>query len=67
MAAIQLPEVDVELLQSRLYTDFRVEVPVYRWEGRPFLRVSVQAYNTSEDLQALLDGLETLLPQLRRD
>jgi isopenicillin-N epimerase len=65
MAAIQLPEVDPETLQSRLHDEFRVEVPVFRWEGVPFLRMSVQGYNTSSDLEALITGMEKLLPELR--
>ena len=61
MAAIPLPEFDVSRLKDRLYREYRVEVPVYRWEGKPFLRVSVQAYNTEEDLLALEKALTVLL------
>lgn len=61
MAAVPLPEVDVELFKSRLYEGFRVEVPVYRWAGKPFLRVSVQGYNTQADLDALVAGVRTIL------
>ncbi|MEJ2757422.1 MAG: aminotransferase class V-fold PLP-dependent enzyme [Anaerolineales bacterium] len=61
MAAIPLPEVDVDVFKARLYDEFRVEVPVYRWEGQPFLRVSVQAYNTQEDLDALVAGVKAIL------
>jgi isopenicillin-N epimerase len=65
MAAFQLPEIEIEDLKTRLYEEFKVEVPVYRWQGKPFLRVSVQAYNTEEDLEALVNGLQSLLPQLQ--
>jgi isopenicillin-N epimerase len=61
MAAIPLPELEVSRLKDRLYREYRVEVPVYRWEGKPFLRVSVQAYNTEEDLLALEKALTVLL------
>ena len=47
----------------RLYHQFKVEVPVYRWQGRAFLRVSVQGYTTQQDLDALEAGLSELLPQ----
>ncbi len=66
MAAIQLPELDPTRLQARLYAEYQVEVPIYRWNGNPFLRISIQAYNTAEDIEALLQGLADLLPQESR-
>ena len=35
------------------------------WNSRKFVRISVQAYNTQDDLDALYDGLHRLLPQVR--
>lgn len=61
MAAVSLPEVDIEQLKRGLYDQFQVEVPVYRWQGRPYLRISVQPYNTGEDLDALVEGLRELI------
>lgn len=67
MAAIQLPEVDPDKLKTALYDDFQVEIPVYRWNGKPILRISIQAYNTHRDIDALLDGLKVIIPKLTRD
>jgi isopenicillin-N epimerase len=67
MAAVELPELDPETLHRRLYDEFRVEVPVYHWEGAPYLRVSIQGYNTQADIDALLNGLKELLPKLRNE
>ncbi len=64
MAALRLPEVDIAKLKTWLYDQYRVEVPVYRWQGEPFLRVSIQAYNTAEDVSALVEGVAKLLKQL---
>lgn len=58
------PAVDGLLLKGRLYDEYRVEVPIIMWEGQPLLRISVQGYNTSEDIAALLEALEKLLPEL---
>jgi isopenicillin-N epimerase len=63
MAAIQLPELDTKVLQRRLYGEFKVEVPVYIWNDKPFLRISVQGYNDKRDTDALIRGLEVLLPE----
>jgi len=61
MAAFPLPACDGATLQRRLYDEYRVEVPVIEWGGRQLVRVSVQGYNTLEDVEALAEGLEKLL------
>ena len=61
MRAVELPAGDPEELWTRLYADFRVEVPVYEWEGRRLLRVSIGPYNDEDDLDRLLAALIELL------
>ena len=62
MATAPLPACDGPRLQARLYDRYRVEVPVMPWGGRQYLRVSIQAYNTADDVARLVDGLrESLL------
>ena len=61
MAAIRLPNVDCAALGARLYQEYRIEVPVHRWNDQPMLRLSVQAYNTQADIDTLLDALRALL------
>ncbi len=65
--AARLPECDLDALKTRLYDEYRVEVPVFRWHSQPLIRVSFQAYNDRADADALLDGLARLLPELRRE
>ena len=48
-------------LWSRLYAEHRVEVPVYEWEGRNLLRVSIGPYNDEEDVERLVAALGALL------
>jgi selenocysteine lyase/cysteine desulfurase len=38
-----------------------VEVPVYEWEGRTLLRVSIGPYNDEEDIERLVASLHVLL------
>ncbi len=59
------PDVDAATLKSRLYDDFRVEVPIIQWQDRKFVRISIQGYNSTEDVDALISGLEHLLPDCR--
>ena len=61
MVTIPLPECDVAAVQKRLYEEFRIEVPVGRFEGDCMTRVSFQAYNTADDARALVTALRTIL------
>lgn len=62
MFAAPLPaKTDVALLKTRLYDEFRIEVPTMEWNGNKLIRVSVQGYNTEADLEALYRALARLL------
>ena len=63
MAAFPLPAVSAEAFQKRLFDEFRVEIPVTPWNGRALLRISIQGYNTQEDVDRLVTALRALLPQ----
>lgn len=67
MFAARLPEVEVELLQRRLYERYRIEVPMHRWNGQSLIRPSFQAYNTQADAKALVEALGDLLPAMGRE
>lgn len=56
------PSVDLQRLQRSLYDQYRIEVPGIKWEGRQFIRISIQGYNQEEDISALEVALEKLLP-----
>lgn len=53
-------QVEPETLKSWLYEKHRIEIPVVRWQNRTFLRVSVHAYTTGEDIQALIRAIEEM-------
>jgi isopenicillin-N epimerase len=62
MIAARLPQVDPKWLQETLYREYRIEVPISRWHDQFFIRISIQAYNTLDDIQKLLAALQALLP-----
>jgi isopenicillin-N epimerase len=66
IAAFPLPACDGEGLQTALYEQFHVELPITSWNDQSFIRVSVQAYNEQSDLEALIAGLKDLLPEYSR-
>jgi selenocysteine lyase/cysteine desulfurase len=48
-------------LGTRLWDDYLIEVPLIRWNDREFMRVSIQAYNSVEDVLRLEDALRAVL------
>lgn len=61
MVTIPLQYCDTAAVQKRLYAEHRIEVPVGEFAGRCGIRISVQAYNTAEDLARLLAALKLLI------
>jgi isopenicillin-N epimerase len=66
MFAAQLPELDVEKLQRRLFEEHRIEVAVKRWNDRPLIRISIQAYNSQRECERMIETLEDILPATLR-
>lgn len=65
MATLRLPsafqtmsEPDGLALQQRLYSEHHIEVPIVRWCGQWFVRVSCQAYNALRDYERLGDVIQ---------
>jgi isopenicillin-N epimerase len=56
MVAIPVPHRDAESLRRSLFEQSHIEVPVTQHAGQTFVRISVQGYNTEDDLQRLLDA-----------
>jgi isopenicillin-N epimerase len=64
MVAAPLPPCDPKELQRRLYDEHRIEVPITGRDEQLCVRASFQGYNTADDLEALMAGLEALLPRV---
>ncbi len=61
-AALLPPSVtDVAAFKARLYDEYRVQMPGIAWNGHKMLRVSVQGYNDSADIEKSLDAIAKLL------
>lgn len=62
MASAPLPaSVDVTALHDRLYSQFRIEIPVLVWNGLKLIRCSFQGYNTPGEAQTLVAALKMCL------
>lgn len=63
LGAAALPaETDLVRLKEQLYDHYHIEVPLVDWNGHKLIRISVQGYNTSQDIDALLHALKKCLP-----
>jgi len=62
MMVVQLPpETDIKTLKTRLYDDYQIEVPLVEWNGMKLIRVSLQGYNSQNDIDHLLASLDAIL------
>ena len=61
LVSCPIPTDDIETLKSRLYDEFRVEVPLGSWNGHNWVRVSFQGYNDESDLDRLIEALEACI------
>jgi isopenicillin-N epimerase len=67
MATLRLPlrfqhinEPAREILQQRLYDEFKVEAPLILWDGHAYVRVSCQIYNRPQDYERLGEAIERI-------
>jgi isopenicillin-N epimerase len=66
MGTIPIPLVrDLAELKRCLYADYRIEIPVIDWNGHHYLRLSVQGYNSAQDVDALINAMAELLPSMQ--
>ena len=63
MGIAPLPPSNLAVLKSRLYDEYKIEVPFVQWQDQQFIRISIQGYNDQEDVKKLLGALKNLLPQ----
>ena len=61
MVTIPLPDCDAADVQRRLYGDYRIEVPVGKFNDQCGIRVSVQAYNSPDDIEHLIGAVNALV------
>ena len=66
MVAQPLPIMDRELFKQRLYDEFNIEIPVMECRDKSLIRISIQGYNTEQDVEKLMVALAKLLPEMAR-
>lgn len=61
MVVLPVPPMDAQNLGHRLLHEHGIEIPVTTHKGQLFVRLSVQGYNTQDDMDALLRALQIIL------
>lgn len=61
MATIPVGVDDPLALKTRLYDEFRIEIPQTTWNGDSYLRASFNAYNSEQDVESLASALRICL------
>lgn len=62
MATMWLPpQPDVMAFKQKLYADYRIEIPCGTWQERQTIRISIQGYNSWEDVEKLESALKVML------
>ena len=60
MATLPLPDGDLAAFGRRLRNEFQIEAPVMEFAGHNWVRISVQGYNTQDDLDAFVEAMGQL-------
>jgi isopenicillin-N epimerase len=64
MGIAPLPISNLAVLKTRLYDEYKLEVPLIQWHEWQFVRISVQGYNTMDEVDVLIKALTELIPQV---
>ena len=62
MVAAPIARCDAQRVGTRLREECGIVIPIIDWGGRTFARLSVQAYVTKADVDALIDALAEIVP-----
>lgn len=63
MVAMPVPDFPIEPVEfgKLLFDKYGIEIPVFRWQDHAIVRVSVQGYNSRDQMDKLIDALSTEL------
>jgi isopenicillin-N epimerase len=58
----ELTDSQLGVLQSRLHDQYKIEVPLFRWQEKIHARPCCQIYNTQDDFDRLAKTIKTISP-----
>lgn len=60
MLSLEIKCQDAEALQNLLYNSHQIEIPVIPYNGKVYIRYSINGFNTPSDLDVLYDALKAI-------
>ena len=60
MVAHPLPKNAPRDLKVILLKDFKIEIPIFKWNGIRLIRASFQIYNNKKDLDSIVNALSSI-------
>ena len=60
MGSIEVP-IDPQELKIKLLKDYNIEIPVFEWKHKSYIRFSFHMYNDQNDADYLIQALEKVL------
>ena len=60
MVTIPLPKPDLTNVYQRLVDEYNIDIPIFSVQDHPLARLSIQAYNTREQVDRFAEALKTI-------
>ena len=48
-------------MKDMLWNEFKIEIPIFEWQGHNLIRSSIQVYNNKKDMDSLMNALASIL------
>jgi isopenicillin-N epimerase len=61
MISIPVNTKEPEILQRKLFKEFNIEIPIMRQGDDIYMRYSINAFNSMQDIEALHNALSTII------
>jgi isopenicillin-N epimerase len=58
MSSVEFPFSDPLKNQMEFYARYKIQIPFWNWHDKTIFRISIQAYNSKQDIYMLIDALK---------
>ena len=60
MYSFQVKYEDFMKLKKIFINDYKIEIPIMKWEDKTLIRISLNGYNSENNIEKLLNGIKTI-------